>query len=283
MSTLSARATSSGVERRFYPATFEMRAYQDGTGGSRYALSGYASAYESPYEMWDFLGPYTEKVSAGAGAKTLSENPDVVLLFNHDGMPMARTKATNLRLAEDSTGLQMEAPSLNGGLTIVRDVATQIDEGVLDEMSFAFRIVRQDWSPDYEQRDILEYNINRGDVSVVTFGANPATSVALRAQMLDAAETLEGDALIDAARRFATRLQRAATPLPADVTALLAQILGKVAAVDNIVDELQEQIADELGVPNPDLDSMDDAARAAAVARVLRAQDEDFSLLRRSA
>lgn len=30
------------------------------------------------------------------------------------------------------------------------------------------------------QRDIVEYDIHRGDVSVVNFGANPATTVAMR-------------------------------------------------------------------------------------------------------
>jgi phage head maturation protease len=71
---------------------------------------------------------------------------------------------------------------------------------VLDEMSFAFRVTRQEWSPDWMQRDILEYNINRGDVSVVTYGANPATSVALRSEDLTAMHRPpEGDALRDAA------------------------------------------------------------------------------------
>ena len=90
---------------------------------------------------------------------------------------MARTKAGNLTLSEDSTGLHVHAPSLNGAQALVRDVISGIQDGVLDEMSFAFRVTRQEWSPDWMQRDIVEYSLHRGDVSVVTYGANPFTSV----------------------------------------------------------------------------------------------------------
>ncbi len=177
---LAERANVKGPERRAFAARFEVRAKPNGTGGTRYDVEGYASVYDSPYEMWDWAGAYEEKVRAGAGSKTLSEEPDVVFVLNHDGMPMARTKNGSLLLSEDSTGLLMRAPDLNGERAIVREVIKAIEEEILDEMSFAFRVIRQEWSPDYLQRDIVEYNIHRGDVSAVTFGANPATSMALR-------------------------------------------------------------------------------------------------------
>ena len=47
-------------------------------------------------------------------------------------------------------------------------------------MSFAFRVVRQTWDENYENREITEININRGDVSIVNQGANPATSFSMR-------------------------------------------------------------------------------------------------------
>lgn len=189
MKTKADRGVLPGVhERRTYAARFECRAKPDGTGGTRYQLTGYASVYDEPYTMWDWLGEYDEVVRGGAGAKTLSEDPDVVLVLNHAGMPLARTRAAGtLLLTEDTTGLHMDAPNLNGEREIVRAVVQAVDEDILTEMSFRFRVMRQLWSPDWAQRDILEYNIHRGDVSVVTYGANPATSVesALRAQDLD--------------------------------------------------------------------------------------------------
>lgn len=213
MPDIKDRAATGGLERRIFAAQIEVRAKDDGTGGTRYDLEGYASAYDSPYQMFDMFGEYTEVVRAGAGAKTLSENPDVVLVFNHAGMPMARTKAGNLALSEDETGLHMRASDLNGQLSVVRDVVAGVQDGVLDEMSFAFRVTRQEWSPDWMQRDIVEYNINRGDVSVVTYGANPATSVALRAEDLTAVLShLEGEALREAHARLSARLGVAEEP-----------------------------------------------------------------------
>ncbi len=204
---LSDRGKVTGTERRVFAAKLEVRAKEDGTGGTRYELEGYASAYEQPYPMWDYYGEYEEVVAAGAGAKTLSEKPDVVLVFNHAGMPMARTIAGNLELSEDSEGLHMLATNLNGKLSVVQDVVAGVDDGVLTEMSFAFRVMKQQWSPDWMTRRILEYSLHRGDVSVVTYGANPATSVALRSEDFDRMiNGLQGDALIEAHQRLAARL-----------------------------------------------------------------------------
>ena len=37
------------------------------------------------------MGGYTETIARGAFTKTLSERPDVQLLINHEGLPLART------------------------------------------------------------------------------------------------------------------------------------------------------------------------------------------------
>jgi len=209
VSSLKDRGTTTrGTERRIFAAKLEVRAKPDGTGGTRYELDGYASAYEEPYTMYDMWGDYEEVVRKGAGAKTLSEDPDVVLVFNHAGIPMARTKAGNLTLSEDDHGLHMNAPQLNGAQSVVRDVVAGVEDGTLDEMSFAFRVTKQEWSPDWMTRAITEYSLHRGDVSVVTYGANPATSVALRAEDFNQfLGTLEGDALKQAHARLSARLQ----------------------------------------------------------------------------
>ena len=53
-------------------------------------------------------------------------------------------------------------------------------------MSFGFRVTRQDWSTDWTERSIAEVDLHKGDVSIVNFGANPATGglVALRSAEL---------------------------------------------------------------------------------------------------
>jgi HK97 family phage prohead protease len=178
----SQRAAASGLLRRSYPAQFETR----GKAGSTVEIRGYATVYDQPYEMYDMFGPYNEVVRAGAGKKTLSEDPQVQWLLNHAGLSMAYTKSGTLRLAEDDHGLEAVA-SMDSRRTDVQDMLLAMERKDVDEMSFAFRVPsgKSIWSPDYDQRDITEYNINRGDVSTVNFGANPATEVGLRAQDLD--------------------------------------------------------------------------------------------------
>jgi HK97 family phage prohead protease len=155
----------------------EIRVAPTGTGGDRLLFTGYSCVTESPYTMTDWLGDYTEIVRSGAFTKTLSESPDVVFCLNHDwgSAPMARTKAGTHRLSEDSTGLAVEA-DLDPTRADVHALRSCMDAGELDAMSFAFYAVRQLWSPDYEQRDLIELDINGGDSSVVTHPANPSTT-----------------------------------------------------------------------------------------------------------
>lgn len=202
----AARATLAGTVRRAYKTKFEIRT----KAGGAVELDGYASVYESPYQMWDWYGEYSEVVRAGAGKKTLAENPDVQLLLNHGGLSMAYTRAGRLKLAEDTTGLHIGA-EVNTNRSDVRDMVTAIEDGDVDEMSFAFRVTRQLWSPDYDERAIIEYDIHRGDVSVVNYGANPATSVeaAMRAQDFDRLSDADALALYE---RLGKRINSAPKP-----------------------------------------------------------------------
>lgn len=182
-----------GKVLRAYPIQLEVRSdKKNGTAN----LEGYASATDKPYTMYDMFGEYSETVRSGAFAKTLSENPATQLLLNHGGLSMAYTKAGSLRLAEDSTGLHMSA-DVNTSRGDVRDMVTAIKDGNIDEMSFAFRITRQKWAPDFDACELQEVDIHRGDVSVVNFGANPAASVAMRAQWIDGMDEAEVRTLIE--------------------------------------------------------------------------------------
>jgi HK97 family phage prohead protease len=219
----SARADRTGQVgaslRRAYRVQLEVRAQP----GTVVGLEGYASVTEAPYEMWDWAGQYTEVVRQGAFGKTLSENPQTQLLLNHGGLSMAYTRAATLRLSEDSQGLHMAA-DVNTARTDVRDMVTAIEDGNVDEMSFAFRIRRRQWSPDYEQLDLLELDLHRGDVSVVNFGANPATSVEAAARALNVDELPD-----DEARALLARLRQRLSPterFPRSLFAARAIALG---------------------------------------------------------
>jgi len=219
---LSERAARAGAERRAYPVQLEVR---QGTTPGTSTVEGYASVTEQPYEMWDFLGSYTEIVRAGSFTKTLGENPQVQLLLNHRGLSMAYTKAGTLRLAEDSTGLAIEA-QVNNRRSDVQDMLAAIEDGDVDEMSFKFRVPKGKslWSPDYTQRDITEVDIHRGDVSVVNFGANDGTAgtLAVRAQDLDGLDDESARALYERlARRFDLRAAQTQRP---ELSLLLADL-----------------------------------------------------------
>lgn len=180
MSDLSSRAQRLNVaENRQRPFEgMELRALDNGTGGENLRFTGYASVTNTPYEMEDFLGPYTERILSGAFAKSLAAGADVPFKVNHSGMTLARTKSGTMRLAEDSRGLHVEA-DLDPRNPDVQALRSAMERGDIDEMSFAFRVNAQEWSPDWSQRDITEVDLNKGDVSAVNYGANPATAGAV--------------------------------------------------------------------------------------------------------
>ncbi|WP_370218016.1 HK97 family phage prohead protease [Kitasatospora sp. GAS1066B] len=164
------------AERRSMPfRDVELRAKPNGTGGEALLFEGYACVVETPYEMQDWLGDYDEVVRSGAFRQTLADGADVPFLVNHAGLTLARTKSGTLRLSEDSVGLHTSA-DLDPASPHVQALRSAMGRGDVDEMSFAFWVTRQAWSPDFTQRDILEVTLDRGDVSVVNYGANPNTA-----------------------------------------------------------------------------------------------------------
>lgn len=172
-----ARSQDNGISFR---ADFRAQLVEH-DGKNFHELTGYASTVEQPYEMYDMFGPYTEIIDRSAFDVTLAASPDVSFLVNHRGLSMARTKSGTLTLSADETGL-LSRSLLNPERSDVRDLVLAIEDRTIDEMSFAFRIVRGQWSPDYMEYRILEVNLERGDVSAVNYGANPFTSISARAK-----------------------------------------------------------------------------------------------------
>ena len=166
-----ARSKMKKTERRtFTVRNIEARQAEDGT----MRMAGYAAVFnEASLPL-----PFIEKIAPGAFTKTLQETPDVRLLANHEGLPMARTKNGTMRLYEDETGLYFEAELAN--TQEARDLYTLVERGDVDQMSFAFRVIRQNWSKDRTERTLTEVSLADGDVSIVTYPAYPATSVEAR-------------------------------------------------------------------------------------------------------
>jgi HK97 family phage prohead protease len=163
-----------GFERRVGDAIgVELREQSDG----RILFTGWASVTEHPYTVGDF----EETIARDAFKRTLSENPDVQLLVNHAGMPLARTRSGTMRLSEDQRGLRVEA-DLNPDDPDVKALVPKMRRKDLDGMSFAFKTTQQQWNEDYTKRRIIAVGLHKGDVSVVNQGANPAAAGELRAR-----------------------------------------------------------------------------------------------------
>lgn len=167
-------------QHRVDAGRIELRESDDGTCSFR----GYACVYDVWYDVagGPERGGWREMVAADAASRTLNARPDVRLLLNHDGLPLARTRSGTLLLDQDSRGLIAEAPALDLRNPKVQEVRSGMDRGDVDEMSFAFRVTRQEWNDDYTERTIREFalDVSGSDVSIVTYPANPYTVAQLR-------------------------------------------------------------------------------------------------------
>lgn len=215
----------SGPQRSQRFAATQLRSQVEEHDGKQFArLQGCASVVERGYEMWDAFGEYTEIVDARAFDHTIAASPDVVFLLNHAGLAMARTTNGSLTLTVDGEGLQTEA-MLNPQRSDVADLLAAIDDGVVTEMSFAFRITDGAWSPDYSEYRILRVDLDRGDVSAVNYGANPHTSIAARTrQLFDAIDSLDGPALQVAHARLSAKLGTTTAPAGSSLALLRARL-----------------------------------------------------------
>jgi HK97 family phage prohead protease len=229
----AARTTAAGTQPMAVPRdrpespevrfTSQLRAQTvQRDGMDWYLVEGYASVFEAGYEMWDMFGPYTEIVSKGAADATLAADPEVIFRFNHAAMPMASTRNSRLELWADDTGLGDRA-YLNPKRSDVQLLIQAIEDSDVREQSFMFRITSGQWSPDYTEYRINSFDLERGDVGPVTYGASPHTTVAARSgEFLSLIPNLSPLVAREAYSRLAERADltpaAAAPPLPAPVT-----------------------------------------------------------------
>lgn len=174
--------TATTVRRKVTTGALEVR-----TSSTGVTVEGHASTFNQPYSM----GWYTETVAPGAFSRTLKQNPDVRLLVNHDGLPLARTRSGTLELSQDDSGLYTRA-TLDPSDPDVKRLVPKMARGDLNEMSFSFGMTEDgdEWSDDFSTRTLKQLNLNGGDVSIVTYPANPNANVSLRSRMLKTPDKL---------------------------------------------------------------------------------------------
>ena len=163
-------ATEIDEKRSIAYSNLEVRSENEGK-----TLVGYAAVWDSPSEYMGF----TEFVKRGAFTKTLKDGADVRLLIDHEGIPLARTKSGTLSLIEDERGLFVEA-DLDPSNPDAARVISAMRRGDMNQMSFAFRTIKDAWAKDRSTRDLKEVQLY--DVSIVTFPAYEETVAELRSR-----------------------------------------------------------------------------------------------------
>jgi HK97 family phage prohead protease len=177
-----AAALGLGLERRALPLS-ELRviAAEEEEAGGRPRIRGHAAVFNSPSED---LGGFIEVIHPGAFKKTIQE-ADVRALQNHDpNRVLGRRRAGTLSLEEDDRGLRFEIDP--PAATWAEDLIVSMDRGDVDQCSFGFEPVRQEWET-LEGGGLRRHlwEVRLFDVSVVTFPAYPETSAEVRAQVLE--------------------------------------------------------------------------------------------------
>ena len=170
------------TDRVSFVAPIERVEVRESANGEDYTLTGHAAVFDRWSEdLSTWAGTFREKIAPGAFADVLERNPDVRLLFNHDGMALARTKAKTLELSEDAEGLRVWARL--APTSIANDLRMAMQRGDVDQMSFAFTIAEDEWHEDHDTDEVERTILRVGelfDVSVVTFPAYPDTDAAIR-------------------------------------------------------------------------------------------------------
>ena len=153
-------------------------------------LEGYAVVFGS---MSEDLGGFREVIEPGAFGEALGGRPDVRALFNHDpSMVLGRTTNGTLMLQQDGHGLRMAVTMPD--TSYARDVYALVERGDVSQMSFAFSVRKggETWATEAGQRVRRLRALDLYDVSVVTYPAYQATTVAARA--LEMARESDGQA-----------------------------------------------------------------------------------------
>ena len=155
---------TKSIERRLFDASIEIRKADDGSVG----LRGYVAVFDSE--------AHGEVVKGSAFNRTLAQRDNVRLLVNHDGVPLASTKAGTLTLSVDERGLVVDVPNLDvANNPTAAELVSAMTRGDIDQMSFAFTAYDDPIVAGVrELREVKLY-----DVSVVTYPWYEATSVGL--------------------------------------------------------------------------------------------------------
>lgn len=158
-----------------------------GTGPEVRTMRGHAAVFN---RLSHDLGGFKTKIAPGFFTNILDQNPDVHLVWDHDTrytLSRTRSQKYGLELREDPIGLHVWARL--APVSYADDLAVLMEGGVIDEMSFATDIERDEWHEDEDgiTRVLLECG-GLYDVTICAQGAFPQTDSRLATDLASAIE-----------------------------------------------------------------------------------------------
>lgn len=173
-------------------------------------VEGYAATFGAVAD----LGNFREVIKPGAFKRTLANNDDIVLLFNHDAnMLLGRKAAGTLQVEEDDKGLRFSCTLPD--TSTARDVYANLKAGNLRACSFGFYVndeEGEEWTRTADGMPLRTLkDVSLFDVSVVVNPAYPGTSA--NARNVVAASVEARMATFAAEAELETRRKRAQTVL----------------------------------------------------------------------
>lgn len=205
-------------ERRIIDSPFEVRDNADGTVG----ISGYAAVYDSP--------AHGEVIRSSAFNRSLAQRDNVRFLLNHEGVPLASTRAGTMTLSTDRVGLLFDIPSLDPSNPRAAELISARRRGDIHQCSFAMTATDDPLVDGV--REVREAKL--WDVSAVTFPWYEDTSFELTGnrkldkQLVSLRSAPERQALIDAALRAAPPGKSSYGDLASE---LVEAIIARIAAL----------------------------------------------------
>jgi HK97 family phage prohead protease len=173
------------IERRYVPSVLEPIEIEE-RSASAPVIKGISPPFNS--QSVD-LGGFREVFTPNAFDKVVGRHRndprggvDVVALFDHEGQPIGRTTNDTLKLSIADRGLAYAISPPD--TTLGRDIVTLVRRGDLFGASFAFSIAQggESWTQEADGSTLRTVTnvANLYDVSVVTRGAYPQATAALR-------------------------------------------------------------------------------------------------------